>query len=85
MNERRPGQWPVTDPVDLDMVHERTVDELYVQRAAERARHEIALASIRAHLEEQPTANAVQSVARSWLSDLTAVADEVARAKRSAA
>ena len=76
MNERRPGQWPVENPADLDP------DDLYVQRAAERARHELVLVSIRAHLEEQPTPGAVQAAARHWCSDITALGDEIARTKR---
>lgn len=68
-----------------DETNDATEDELYVQRAAERARREIVLDSIRAHLEEQPTANSVMSVARHWLGDLAATADEVAKAKRSTA
>lgn len=54
----------------------------YLRRAAERGRHEIVLGSIKAHLEEQPTANAVQSVTRHWIADLAALGEEVAKTKR---
>ncbi|MBL3670262.1 hypothetical protein JL475_30660 [Streptomyces sp. M2CJ-2] len=87
----RPGQWPVDQPVDLDAIEAETVgdapdpDELYVKRAAERGRHEIVLGSIRAHLEEQPTSGAVQAVARKWCADVTALGDEIAKARRKAA
>ncbi|MBW8701854.1 hypothetical protein MBT84_19800 [Streptomyces sp. MBT84] len=85
MNERRPGQWPVTEPVDLDASHERTVDELYVQRAAERALHEMVLDSIRHDLEQQPSPLSVLTAARNWCTRITAAAEEIARAKRSTA
>lgn len=73
MNEHRPGEWP-GDQAD---------DDQYVQLAAERARREIVLSSIRAHLEEQPTGNSVLSVARHWCADIVALAGEVAKKPRS--
>lgn len=85
MNEHRPGESPVIEPADLDAAqHDFADDEaaLYLRRAAERGRREIVLGSIRAHLEEQPTANAVQSTARHWVADVIAIGDEVAKAKR---
>lgn len=85
MTAHRPGEWPVDEPADRDVVQHGYADDevgLYLKRAAERGRREIVLGSIRAHLEEQPTANAVQSVARHWISDITAIGDEVAKAKR---
>ncbi|MFM9593370.1 hypothetical protein ACKI1O_28780 [Streptomyces scabiei] len=57
-------------------------EDLYLKRAAERGRHEIVLGSIRAHLDEQPTAAAVQAAARRWCADVTALGDEIAKAKR---
>jgi hypothetical protein len=86
VSERRSGQWPTDEPADLDEVqHDYADDEvsLYLKRAAERGRREIVLDSIKAHLEEQPTANATQAVARHWIADITALGDEVARGKRS--
>ncbi|PWJ02418.1 hypothetical protein DKG34_38755 [Streptomyces sp. NWU49] len=79
MTERRPGRWPVDDPIDL------VPEDLYVKRAAERGRHEIVLGSIRAHLEEQPTPGAVQAAARKWCADVTALGDEIAKARRKTA
>lgn len=82
MTERRPGQWPVRR-VDPDAVA-RTGDdaEQYLKRASERGRHEIVLGSIRAHLEEQPTAAAVYAALRHWIGDLAALGEDVAQAKR---
>jgi hypothetical protein len=76
MTEHRPGRWPVDEPVDL------IPDDLYLQRAAERGRHEIVLGSIRAHLEEQPTPVAVLAAVRRWTNEVIAVGDEVAKTKR---
>ncbi|MFG3586585.1 hypothetical protein [Streptomyces sp. NPDC047990] len=70
---------PADEPVAL------IPEDLYLQRAAERGRHEIVLGSIRAHLEEQPTAAAVHAAARRWCADVTALGDEVAKAKPRAA
>ncbi|MEU6490363.1 hypothetical protein ABZ890_08215 [Streptomyces sp. NPDC046984] len=85
MTECRPGEWPVTNPVDLDAVHERTADELYVQRASERALHEMVLDSIRYDLEQQPSPVCVVAAARNLCGRITAAAEEIARAKRSTA
>ncbi|MFG3110562.1 hypothetical protein [Streptomyces tendae] len=76
MSERSLGQWPVDQPVDL------VPDDLYLQRAAERGRHEVVLGSIRAHLEEQPSPIAVLSAVRRWINDVIALGDEVAKGKR---
>ncbi|MEU9894268.1 hypothetical protein ACIBCS_27945 [Streptomyces phaeochromogenes] len=86
MNERRPGDWPVNDPADLDRVSTDAdtpdADDLYVKRVSELARRELVLGSIRANLLEQPTPNSVLAVTRHWISDITAIGDEVAKAKR---
>jgi hypothetical protein len=58
-------------------------EDLYLQRAAERGRHEIVLGSIRAHLDEQPTPVAVLTAVRRWINDVIAVGDQVAKTKRS--
>ncbi|MFJ6645798.1 hypothetical protein ACIQPS_09065 [Streptomyces sp. NPDC091290] len=78
-------EYQADTPIDLDVVrHDYADDEasLYLQRAAERGRHEIVLGSIRAHLEEQPTPVAVLSAVRRWIGDVIAVGDEVAKTKR---
>ncbi|MFF9625416.1 hypothetical protein [Streptomyces griseosporeus] len=86
MNERRPGQWPVDQPVGLDAPeHSPTEDELYMQRAAEKALHEMVLDSIRHDLDQQPSPMTVLTAARNWCTRITAAAEEIARAKRSAA
>lgn len=84
MTERKPGQWPVAEPVDLDAAGQGR-DDLYVQRAAERALHEMVLDSIRHDLEAQPSPLSVLTAARNWCSRITAAAEDIARAKRSTA
>lgn len=83
----RPGQWPVDQPADLDALSstEATVDELYVQRASERALHEMVLDSIRHDLEQQPSPLTVLTAARNWCTRITAAAEDIAREKRKAA
>lgn len=80
VNARPPGQWPVNEPTDLD-----AADELYVQRAAEKALHEMVLDSIRHDLEQQPSPLTVLTAARNWCTRITAAAEEIAREKRKAA
>ncbi|MFK4797820.1 hypothetical protein ACI3K5_03890 [Streptomyces sp. MPA0124] len=80
MTERSPGQWPVDEPVDLG-----DDDGQYVQRASERALHEMVLDSIRHDLEQQPSPLTVITTARTWCNRITAAADEIAQAKRKAA
>ncbi|MER6064857.1 hypothetical protein ABT167_27520 [Streptomyces sp. NPDC001792] len=82
MSERRKGQWPVDQPAVLDAPSD---DELYVQRAAERALHELVMDSIQHDLEQQPSPLTVITAARSWCNRITAAAEEIARAKRGAA
>ncbi|MFF5029218.1 hypothetical protein ACFY2J_34045 [Streptomyces collinus] len=87
MTERRPGQWPVDEPADLDALGaaEPSFDELYMQLQKERALHEMALDSIRHDLEQQPSALTVITAARNWCNRITAAAEEIARSKRAAA
>lgn len=73
-----PGRWPVKS-TDLTPV---TDDEQYVQLAAEKALHEMVLASIRHDLEQQPSAFTALTAARNWCTRITALADEVAAEKR---
>lgn len=80
----RPGQWPVDQPAVLDG-DQPSADELYVQRARERALHEMVLGSIRHDLEQQPTPVSVITAARSWCNRITAAAEDIAREKRKAA
>jgi hypothetical protein len=89
VSEQRPGQWPVDEPVDLDQVvysvDTPDEDQLYVQRAAEKALHEMVLDSIRHDLEQQPSPLTVITAARNWCTRITAAAEEIARVKRSTA
>ena len=89
---KRPGRWPVDDPVDLDAIAASSAavdtpseDELYVQRAAERALHEMVLDSIRHDLRQQPSPLTVLTAARNWCTRITAAAEDIAREKRKAA
>ncbi|MFJ9020771.1 hypothetical protein ACIRPU_12425 [Streptomyces sp. NPDC102259] len=81
------GQWPVAEPVDFGALGtaEPTDDELYMQRAAERALHEMVLDSIQHDLRQQPTPLSVLTAARNWCTRITAAADDIAREKRKAA
>ncbi|MGW6979952.1 hypothetical protein ACWGE1_10965 [Streptomyces sp. NPDC054932] len=56
-------------------------DPLLKRARAERARRVLTLGSIRASLEDQPSARAVRTAARSWVADLLALAEEVATEK----
>ncbi|MGW1892115.1 hypothetical protein ACWCP6_17925 [Streptomyces sp. NPDC002004] len=85
MTERHPGQWPVENPVGLDAVEQPNQGELYVQRAAEKALHEMVLDSIRHDLAQQPSPMTVLTAARNWCARITAAAEEIARGKRTAA
>ncbi|WP_405436683.1 hypothetical protein OG373_06785 [Streptomyces avidinii] len=67
----RPGAWPAcpyTEP-------------LLVRARAERARRALTLGSIRADLEEQPSAPAIRASARRWATDVLALAEDVAAEK----
>lgn len=68
---RSPGQWPPTPDAD----------ELHMKAARERARRELTLGSVRASLEEQPSARSVRDCARRWVADLLGLADDVAKSK----
>jgi hypothetical protein len=70
------GECPPDQPIGL------IPEDLYVQRAAEHARHELILANIRGHLEEQPSPVAVLSAVRRWTNEVIALGDEVAKTKR---
>lgn len=88
---KRPSQWPVSEPVDLDAiagppaVETPDEDQLYMQRAAERALHEMVLSSIQHDLRQQPTPLSVLTSARNWCTRITAAAEDIAQEKRKAA
>ncbi|MFD3929564.1 hypothetical protein [Streptomyces sp. NPDC058614] len=90
VSEHRPGEWPVTEPADLDALlctvdPAQDPDEMYVKRAAEKALHEMVLNSIRHDLGQQPTGPSAQAKARVWCAHILAISDEVAEVKRRAA
>ncbi|MFE9481457.1 hypothetical protein ACFYNM_22975 [Streptomyces spororaveus] len=66
-----PGGWP---PCPY-------TDELLKRARAERARRVLTLGSIRADLEDQPSAGAVRTAARRWVADVLALAEDVATEK----
>lgn len=73
--QRRPGEWPVTTD---DTDH----DQLYMQRAQERALWEMVLGSIRHQLDQQPTTTAVRAAERRWKNAITNLADELINTRR---
>ncbi|WP_328620693.1 hypothetical protein [Streptomyces sp. NBC_00354] len=78
-----PGDWPVTQPVDLDALQDGyTADEIELRQRvnAQRARIEITLNSVRADLEEQPSPACVRAAARRWHDAITAMTDDVSAA-----
>lgn len=73
---RRPGQWPVDEPADLDDDPDpQGTQHLAVVR--ERARFEVTLGAVRADLEEQPSARSVRAAVRRWHRAITQLGDEV--------
>lgn len=78
-----PGNWPVSNPVDLDQLDDGyTADEIKQRQAfnAQRARFEITLNSIRADLEEQPSEASIRAAARRWHDAITAMTDDMTAA-----
>lgn len=63
---RRPGEWP----------------EQYVRMAAERARWELTLGSIRAQLEEQPSPGTIRAAETRWKNAITNIANELINTRR---
>ncbi|MFK0151166.1 hypothetical protein ACIQVK_03675 [Streptomyces sp. NPDC090493] len=77
MTDYSAGECPDDEPVPY------IPEDLYAQRVAERARRELFLGAVKAHLEEQPSPGAVHAAVRHWISDITALGEDVARKKRS--
>ncbi|MEV7976238.1 hypothetical protein [Streptomyces sp. NPDC086519] len=72
--ERRPGGWPVSiQAIELRNEFQR-----------ERARKQLILDSIRAHLSEQPSDNTIRSCARRWTDDIRRLADDIIAAHQEA-
>lgn len=81
MTERRPGEWPVTRSVDvLEPSDEQ--GQAHLELARVQARFQLVLDSIRADLEEQPSARCVRAAARRWTDAIAQLTDEVARRPR---
>lgn len=83
-----PGDWPVSNPVDLDQLDDGyTADEIERRQAfnAQRARFEITLNSIRADLEEQPSEASIRAAARRWHDAITAMTDDMTASLRKSA
>ncbi|MFE2360152.1 hypothetical protein [Streptomyces virginiae] len=83
-----PGDWPVSNPVDLDQLDDGyTTDEIEQRQRfnAKRARFEITLNSIRADLEEQPSEASIRTAARRWHDAITAMTDDMIAALRKSA
>lgn len=66
-----PGAWPVCPYTEA----------LLVRARAERARRALTLGSIRADLEEQPSARAIRASARRWATDVLSLAEDIAAEK----
>ncbi|NJP70400.1 hypothetical protein [Streptomyces sp. C1-2] len=76
---RRPGEWPAPR-VNLDAPADH--DELYVQRAQERALHEMVLGSIRHDLTQQPSPATIRAAATRWKNAITHIADDLINTRR---
>ncbi|MET9583628.1 hypothetical protein ABZY10_11010 [Streptomyces sp. NPDC006539] len=75
MTERRPGTWPVENPVELPAVDDQGAQHLAL--TAEQARFHVTLGAIRADLEAQPSDICLRAAARRWQQAITAMADEL--------
>ncbi|MFE5852522.1 hypothetical protein ACFQ61_04785 [Streptomyces sp. NPDC056500] len=76
------GRWPVDTPVDLDGNAAQQATQ-HLQWAAERARCQIIRDSVREHLAEQPSAQAVRAVHRLYTNDFDRYAAEAIKALKS--
>jgi hypothetical protein len=57
-------------------------DDARVRYAAERARHQLTVAAIRADLEAQPSPRSVLAAGRRWCNEITAMAEALAKQRR---
>lgn len=72
---RRPGHWPPgTRAPEAD-----DQGAQHLALTAEQARWHVTLGVIRAHLEEQPSPQAVRAAARRWARAITQIADDINR------
>lgn len=78
-----PGQWPITNPVDLDAAEADEQGAQHLALVKARAAFVMPMESIRVHLEEQPSLTAVRRAERQWKAQIGAAADKAAeRLKR---
>ncbi|QFZ75071.1 hypothetical protein GFH48_18965 [Streptomyces fagopyri] len=74
----RHGQDPADRPVVVN-------DDVRLRYAAERAQRQLTIDSIRADLEAQPSPRSIQAAARRWCNEITAMAEALAKQRRSTA
>lgn len=80
MTRRDLGQWPATEPIDVEPSDEQ--GQRHLELARVQARFGIVLDSIREDLREQPSATCVRTAARRWSNAVAQIADEVIRKPR---
>ncbi|WP_405671423.1 hypothetical protein [Streptomyces sp. NBC_01530] len=79
MTSRTIAGTPVATAAGESDEHDR--EQVLAQYRRERARRVLVLDSLRAHLDEQPSPRAVRTCARTWVADLLALAEQVAKNK----
>jgi len=82
MSERRPGRWPVSNPVDLDQAETDEQGAQHLALVAEQARFHVTLGAIRADLEAQPSDVCRRAAVRRWHNAITNIADELGQQLR---
>lgn len=82
MSERRPGQWPVSNPVNLDQAETDEQGAQHLALVAEQARFHVTLGAIRADLEAQPSEACRRAAVRRWHNAITNIADELGQQLR---
>lgn len=69
-----PGQWPITNPVDLEADEQGA---RHLALAKERARFHVTLGAIRADLEAQPSQVCRHATKRRWINAIAAMTNEL--------
>ncbi|MEW2177172.1 hypothetical protein AB0890_12685 [Streptomyces sp. NPDC005406] len=77
-----PGQWPITNPVDLDTAETDEQGTQHLALVAEQARFHVTLGAIRADLELQPSEVCRRAAVRRWHNAITNIADELGQQLR---
>ncbi|MFD5724686.1 hypothetical protein ACFWMT_01105 [Streptomyces sp. NPDC058368] len=78
MSEHRAGQWPVSNPVDLDQAETDEQGAQHLALVKARAAFVMPMESIRVHLESQPSLLALRRAERQWKAAIGAAADKAA-------